>query len=76
MTCFVDATLTFAGSDEPCCLLQVANIGQLQADDTRRLSEALCGSVAEALSMDSSRIYIWFNDVERHMWGYAGRTFA
>jgi phenylpyruvate tautomerase PptA (4-oxalocrotonate tautomerase family) len=77
MTCLVPgAQLTFAGSDEPCCLVEVANLGKLQKQDTERMSAALCKRLSETLSLPSRRIYILFADVERHMWGHDGRTFA
>ncbi len=77
MTCLVaGAKLTFAGSDEPCCLVEVANLGKLEKRDTERMSAALCKRLSEALSLPSRRIYIVFADVERHMWGYDGGTFG
>jgi phenylpyruvate tautomerase PptA (4-oxalocrotonate tautomerase family) len=40
------------------------------------MSAALCKRLSETLSLPSRRIYILFADVERHMWGHDGRTFA
>jgi phenylpyruvate tautomerase PptA (4-oxalocrotonate tautomerase family) len=77
MTCLVGgAHLTFAGSSEPSCLVEVANIGKLQKRHTERLSAALCRRLSASLSVPSRRIYISFRDVEPHMWGHDGRTFA
>lgn len=77
MTCLVgSAQLTFAGSNEPSCLVEVANIGRLEKSDTERLSAALCQQIASQLSLPPGRIYIVFSDVERHMWGHDGHTFG
>ena len=77
MTCFAPTRqLTFAGTDDPCCLAEVANIGKLAPTDTARVSEALCKRLAAALSVPGTRIYIRFIDVERHMWGHDGHTFG
>jgi phenylpyruvate tautomerase PptA (4-oxalocrotonate tautomerase family) len=77
MTCLVrEAQLTFGGSSEASCLVELANIGTLRASDTERLSAALCQRLASDLSLPSARIYIRFIDVERHMWGHDGHTFG
>ena len=77
MTCLAGAAqLTFAGSSEPSCLVEVENIGKLQPSDTERVSASLCKHLSGALSIPSQRIYVRFTDVDRHMWGHDGHTFA
>ena len=77
MTCLAGPThLTFGGSSEPSCLVEVANIGTLKGSDTERLSAALCQRLSDTLGVSSDRIYVIFEDVERHMWGHDGHTFG
>jgi phenylpyruvate tautomerase PptA (4-oxalocrotonate tautomerase family) len=68
--------MTFAGTDEPVCLGDLRSIGTLTAEQTAALSERLCGILASSLGVASDRIYVGFTDVERHLWGWDGRTFA
>lgn len=68
-----DAML-FAGSDAPMAYLELKSIG-LPENGTTGLSEALCRTVSDALSIDQDRIYIEFANAARHMWGWNGGTF-
>jgi phenylpyruvate tautomerase len=76
MTCLVHAPMTFAGSGQPCALLELKSIGRFQPQQTRELSAALCALLAEHLAIPSSRIYIEFSDVTGYLWGHDGETFA
>jgi phenylpyruvate tautomerase len=77
MTCLVPRTrMTFAGSLEPACLVEVKSIGGLTADRTARLSEAVSALLRDGLSIPTSRIYIVFSDVPAHLWGFDGATFG
>ena len=68
--------MTFAGTDEPVCLGDLRNIGTLTAEQTAALSERLCGLLSSSLGVSAKRIYIGFTDVQDHLWGWDGRTFA
>ena len=77
MTCLTPpAAMTFAGTQEPSCFVEVKNIGTMSPDQTRSMSEALCGFLSEGLGVPPSRTYIEFADAERHLWGWDGKTFA
>jgi phenylpyruvate tautomerase PptA (4-oxalocrotonate tautomerase family) len=78
MTC-LDATakMTFAGTTEPACYVEVKNLGSLTPDLTERLSQELCQVLTQELAIHASRIYIEFTEVASgHLWGWDGSTFA
>ena len=66
--------MLFAGSDAPTAYLELKSIG-LPPASTAELSAALCGLVAEELSVDQNRIYIEFANAEPQLWGWNGGTF-
>ncbi len=77
MTAFEgDSPMTFAGTAEPACYVEIKSIGTMSADQTRAMSADFCAVLGEALGVSPGRIYIEFADAERHMWGWDGRTFA
>jgi phenylpyruvate tautomerase len=77
MTCLVpQARMTFAGSEAPACYAELKNIGELSQDLTARLSRTLCELLSEGLAVPKNRIYIEFQSVEPHLWGFDGETFA
>jgi phenylpyruvate tautomerase PptA (4-oxalocrotonate tautomerase family) len=77
MTCLEPrARMTFAGSNEPACYVEVKNVGVFAADRTAPLSAAITEVLASGLHVARGRIYIEFSDARPHMWGYDGDTFA
>lgn len=77
MTCLAPQTkMTFAGNDAPCCYAELKNIGTLSPEQTARISAALCRTLSERLDIPQDRIYLVFQDVPRHLWGFDGRTFG
>lgn len=77
MTCLTPrAHMTFGGSDEPACYVEVKNIGIMTPQLTRAMSADLCEQLNNALGVPINRIYIEFADEQQHLWGYDGRTFA
>lgn len=77
MTCLAPrSTMTFAGSTDPACLVEVKSIGALTPQSTARLSEALCKRIHEGLGVPTNRIYAVFTDVSAHLWGFDGSTFG
>ncbi len=69
-----NATMRFAGSDEPTALLELKSLA-LPEQHTARFSQALCELIEKELKVPASRIYIEFSNPERHMWGWNGGTF-
>jgi len=66
--------MLFAGSDQPCALLELKSIG-LPEDRTAEISNALCALLAAETGITPDRVYIEFTNAERHMWGWNSGTF-
>jgi phenylpyruvate tautomerase PptA (4-oxalocrotonate tautomerase family) len=77
MTC-IDPTsaMTFAGTTEPTCYVEVKSIGSLAPNTTQQLSFELCALLSKHLAVPANRTYIEFNDAVGHLWGYDGSTFG
>lgn len=66
--------MSFAASDAPAAYLVCKSIGLPEAR-TAEFSAALCQAAERLLQVPPARIYIDFQDVSRHLWGWDGRTF-
>ena len=69
-----NAALTFGGSSEPACFMQLKSLS-LPEEETKRFSGRLCDFADAHLGIGSERTYIEFINPPRHMWGYDRRTF-
>tara|TARA_Y100001968_G_scaffold274847_1_gene268286 strand:- start:12 stop:353 length:342 start_codon:yes stop_codon:yes gene_type:complete len=69
----IDTKMTFAGSDEPCCFINVKSIGSLKPS---LMSESLCRLISSKTNIDLNRIYIEFSDIKASHWGFNGSTFG
>jgi phenylpyruvate tautomerase PptA (4-oxalocrotonate tautomerase family) len=77
MTCLVPRTrMTFGGSFEPACSVEIKSIGALTPDRCARLSEVVCELVPQALGIPRDRVYVICEDVPAHLWGWNGSTFG
>lgn len=77
MTAFEpDATMTFAGTNDPACYVEIKSVGSMSSSQTKSMSEAVCQKISQALNIDQNRIYIEFADAKGAMWGWNGRTFG
>jgi phenylpyruvate tautomerase len=77
MTCLTPgALMTFGGSAEPACYVEIKNIGTFTPALTVAMSRDLCTLLSLELSVDKNRIYIEFTNAEPHLWGFDGETFA
>ena len=70
------STMTFGGSPEPASYMEIKNIGTMTADQTQRISEAACALAQEHLGVAPDRVYLEFNDAQRHLWGWNSKNFA
>ena len=68
--------MSFAGTFEPVCYVEVKSIGQMTPDRTKAMSQDFCQEVQDKLGVAKDRTYIEFADAERAMWGWNGSTFA
>ena len=65
--------MTFSGSDEPCCFIQLKSIGSLLPSS---MSKSLCELIASKTNIKANRIYIEFTDVKPSNWGFNSSTFG
>ena len=76
MTSFdADVKMTFAGSFDPVCYLEIKSVGSTSSQQTKSMSEDFCQVVEDTLGVDKNRTYIEFADAKGSMWGWNGRTF-
>jgi phenylpyruvate tautomerase PptA (4-oxalocrotonate tautomerase family) len=77
MTCLVPrSAMTFAGTFEPSCLVDIKSIGKLTRESAAALSEVVCKLVADALGVPGNRVFLVCTDVPAHLWGFDGSTFG
>ena len=69
-----NAHMLFAGSDDPLAYAELKSIA-LPHEHTTELSATLCNLIAAELSIPQNRIYIEFSDLQRHLFGWNGKTF-
>jgi len=70
-------SISFSGdSESPCAYLEVKNVGNLSPPVTEKISGRLSGLCAEMLAIEEARVYIEFQQSDRHMWGWNGTTFG
>lgn len=70
------ATMTFAGTTEPACFVELKNIGTFAPEQTAALSAELCARLEKALGVPGARTYIEFTNAQGHLWGHDGETFG
>ena len=71
-----DATMTFAGTQEPACFVELKNIGTFTPEQTAALSAELCSRLEKSLGVPPARTYIEFTNAQGHLWGHDGETFG
>jgi phenylpyruvate tautomerase PptA (4-oxalocrotonate tautomerase family) len=77
MTAFeAGVPMTFGGTTDPVCYLEVKSIGSMSASQTKTMSQDFCAELASTLGVDQNRIYIEFADAKATMWGWNGDTFG
>ncbi|MEM9540095.1 MAG: phenylpyruvate tautomerase MIF-related protein [Cyanobacteria bacterium P01_E01_bin.42] len=76
MTAFEgEVPMTFGGTPDRVCFLEVKNIGTMKPEQTKTMSQDFCQTIARVLDVPSDRIYIEFADAQRHLWGWKETTF-
>jgi len=66
--------LFFGGTDAPAAYVTLDSIG-LPEDRTTDFSKEICGFLASNLGIPGNRVYIAFGDIQRHLFGWDGKTF-
>jgi phenylpyruvate tautomerase len=76
MTAFEsDAAMTFGGTSDPACYVEIKSVGSMSPQLTKAMSQDFCQKLGESLSVSPNRIYIEFADSKGSMWGWNGSTF-
>lgn len=76
MTAFEsDVPMTFGGTFDPVCYVEVKNIGKMTAQQTKSISNDFCQEIKDKLGVPTNRIYIEFSNAEGSMWGWNRETF-
>ena len=77
MTAFEsDVPMTFGGTLDPVCFVEIKSIGTMKPEQTKAMSKDFCQEIESELGVSANRIYIEFADAQRHMWGWDKSTFG
>ena len=69
--------LSFGGdSAQPASYMEIKNVGSLPGKVTDAISFRLCSLCFDLLGISMDRCYLEFQESERHLWGWNGKTFA
>jgi phenylpyruvate tautomerase len=68
--------MTFGGTPDPVCYIEVKSIGMMSSTQTQAMSQEFCQIVSEAIAVPQNRIYIEFADAKGYQWGWNGSTFG
>ena len=70
-----NVAMTFAGTMDPVCYIEIKSIGTMNPNQTKTMSQDFCQKVNQALGVPIDRTYIEFADAKGSMWGWNGSTF-
>ncbi|MFB2935193.1 phenylpyruvate tautomerase MIF-related protein [Aerosakkonemataceae cyanobacterium BLCC-F154] len=77
MTAFEpDVAMTFAGTTDPVCYIEIKSIGTMTSAQTKSMSQDFCQQINQTLGVPANRIYIEFADAKGAMWGWNNSTFG
>lgn len=68
-------SMTFGGTFEPVCYVEIKNIGTMNQNQTKAMSQDFCQEISDNLAIAKNRIYIEFSDAKGYLWGWNGSTF-
>lgn len=68
--------MTFAGTTEPVCYIEIKSIGAMSPAQTQTMSQAFCQTIHDAIAVPTHRIYIEFADAKGYQWGWNSSTFG
>lgn len=68
--------MTFAGTTEPVCYIEIKSIGSMSPAQTKAMSQDFCQVINEKLGVPTNRIYLEFADAKGAMWGWNSSTFG
>jgi phenylpyruvate tautomerase PptA (4-oxalocrotonate tautomerase family) len=59
----------------PAIYMEVKNVGEIKPATSSELAKRLTALMHKILEVSPERTYIEFQQSERHLWGWAGKTF-
>ncbi|YAF94964.1 MAG: phenylpyruvate tautomerase MIF-related protein [Nodularia sp. CChRGM 3473] len=68
--------MTFAGTTDPVCYIEIKSVGTMKPDQTKAMSQDFCQQINQSLGVPKNRIYIEFADSQGSMWGWNSSTFG
>ncbi|WP_059001906.1 phenylpyruvate tautomerase MIF-related protein [Leptolyngbya sp. NIES-2104] len=68
--------MTFGGTTDPTCYIEVKSVGSMTPDQTKSMSQDFCQQIEQSLKIPVDRIYIEFTDAKGYLWGWNGTTFG
>lgn len=75
MTAFQpEISMTFSGTTDPVCYIEIKNVGSISADKTSAMSQDFCQEVENNLGVPANRTYIEFAEAQGKMWGWNSST--
>jgi len=75
MTAFQpEIAMTFSGTTDPVCYIEIKNVGGMSSDKTQAMSQEFCQEVESNLGVPANRTYIEFAEAKGAMWGWNGST--
>jgi len=77
MTAFEgDVPMTFGGTIDPACYVEIKSVGTMSSDQTKKMSQDFCSQISDLLDVPANRIYIEFADAKGYQWGWNKSTFG
>jgi len=68
--------MTFGGTPDPACYIEIKNIGTFSPSQTKAMSQDFCQKIEANLGIPAKRIYIEFTNATGTLWGWNGSTFG
>ncbi|GCA81633.1 phenylpyruvate tautomerase MIF-related protein [Microcystis aeruginosa] len=68
--------MTFAGTFEPVCYVEIKSVGSISAAQTKSMSSDFCQEIEAYLGIPKNRIYLEFAEAKGDLWGWNGTTFG
>lgn len=65
-----------ANASEPAAFIEIKNVGALSSSLSSSITQKLSSLLQRVLSIPPSRCYLEFQESERHLWGWNGKTLA
>ena len=71
-----EVAMTFGGTFDPACYIEIKSIGILTPEQTKTMTLIFCELIEQTLDVPRSRTYIEFTNAIGPMWGWNGDTFG